>query len=51
MEKLSRLKQPMELLHATTEFIRRAVKPAPTALPLSLLGHEDLFTGRSFLNF
>lgn len=39
----------MELLHATTEFTRKEVKPAQTALPQSLLGPEGSHTGKKGL--
>uniref|UniRef100_M1B146 Isocitrate dehydrogenase [NADP] n=1 Tax=Solanum tuberosum TaxID=4113 RepID=M1B146_SOLTU len=48
MERLWKQKQPMELLHATTGFIRKEVKPAQIALPRFLLGLVDLHIGRTF---
>lgn len=45
MERRSKLKLPMVLLHGITVFTRRVVKPVQTALPQSLHGQEDLHTG------
>ncbi|KAF6158259.1 hypothetical protein GIB67_028683 [Kingdonia uniflora] len=44
MERLLKLKQPMEPLHDTTGFIRKVVKLVQIALLQSLRGHEGLLT-------
>lgn len=51
MARLLRLKQPTELLHVTTGFIKKEVKPVQIALPQSLLGLVVLHTGDLSLFF